>query len=290
MSKPLLTCEEALAKAATLIGGESPRLDAELLLSQVTGWSRTRFRAWPEHALSPHQQAEFDRLAAQRAAGHPVAHLLGEQGFWSLPLAVNDTTLIPRPDTECLVEQALALPLPDNARVLDLGTGTGAIALALASERPAWRIQACDAQPGAVELAQTNARTLGLAVDVRLSYWFSELPLSRFDLVVSNPPYIASNDPHLRQGDLRFEPPSALVAGEDGLDDLRLIIAQAPDWLDSGGWLVVEHGFDQAGAVRTLFAATGFESIRTHRDFGGCVRLTLGRARTARILATDTHG
>ncbi len=277
MSEPLLTCEEALSRAASHIGGESPRLDAELLLSQVTGWSRTRFRAWPEQALSAQQQAGFDRLVAQRAAGHPVAHLLGEQGFWSLPLAVNDTTLIPRPDTECLVERALSLPLPEDARVLDLGTGTGAIALALASERPAWRVQACDAQPGAVALARANARTLGLTVDVRLSHWFSELPPACFDLVVSNPPYIASNDPHLSEGDVRFEPASALVSGPDGLDDLRLIIARAPDWLESGGWLAVEHGHDQSAAVSGLFAKAGFVAVQTHRDYGGRERLTLGR-------------
>lgn len=279
MSKPLLTCEVALADAASRIGGDSPRLDAELLLGQVTGWSRTRLRAWPEQVVSARQQVDFDHLVAQRVAGHPVAHLLGEQGFWSLPLAVNDTTLIPRPDTECLIEQVLTLPLPDNARVLDLGTGTGAIALALASERSGWRIQACDAHPGAVELARLNARTLGLRIDVRQSDWFSDLPATRFDLLVSNPPYIASNDPHLQQGDVRFEPPSALVSGQDGLDALRLIIAAAPDWLDEGGWLAVEHGYDQSSAVCELFTTTGFGAVRTVRDYGGRDRLTLGQWR-----------
>lgn len=281
MSESLLTCEEALIRAASKIGGDSPRLDAELLLSQVTGWTRTRFRAWPEQILDARQQAGFDRLVAKRAEGHPLAHLLGEQGFWSLPLMVNASTLIPRPDTECLVEQALALALPEDARVLDLGTGTGAIALALASERPNWRIQACDAQPGAAELARANAQKLALPVEVMVSHWFSELAPARYDLLISNPPYIARNDPHLQQGDVRYEPHSALVAGEDGLDDIRHIVDRAPDWLAPGGWLMIEHGFDQSEAALALFAAAGFQAVQTHQDYGGRDRLTMGRARTA---------
>ncbi|WP_228152621.1 peptide chain release factor N(5)-glutamine methyltransferase [Marinobacter profundi] len=272
----MLTCEQALRQAAAAIGGDSPRLDAELLLARVTGWSRTSFRAWPERELADEAAEHFAVLVSQRANGTPVAHLLGEQGFWSLTLQVNPSTLIPRPDTECLVEAALALPLPGAARVIDLGTGTGAIALALASERPQWQVMACDAVADAAELARRNACALGLPLEVVVSHWFADLPPGRFDLIISNPPYIRRDDHHLQQGDVRFEPSTALVAGDDGLDDLRVIIAESPDWLQPAGWLVVEHGYDQGEAVRQLFAAAGFTAVATRRDYGGQERLTLG--------------
>jgi release factor glutamine methyltransferase len=210
-------------------------------------------------------------------AGRPVAHLLGQQEFWSLPLKVSASTLIPRPDTECLVEVALDLPLPRQACVLDLGTGTGAIALALASEHPEWQITACDAVAEAVVLARGNADALGLTVSVVKSSWFSGLTPGRFDLIVSNPPYIPDNDHHLKEGDVRFEPASALVSGRDGLDDLRLIVDQAPDWLLEDGWLLVEHGFDQGEAVAGLFRARGFKGVETRQDYGNRDRMTLGR-------------
>jgi release factor glutamine methyltransferase len=277
MSESSLFCEALLASAAARFDSDTPRLDAELLMVNSTGWSRASLRAWPERLLDDEQMARFRSGVEQRAQGHPVAHILGEQGFWSLPLRVNAATLIPRPDTESLVESALALPLPDAARVLDLGTGTGAIALALASERPAWQVTACDAVPAAVALAQLNAELLALPVDVRTSHWFDGLPPQTFDLIISNPPYVRAGDYHLGQGDVRFEPASALVAGAEGLDDLRLIIGQAPKWLAVGGWLVVEHGFDQALQVRELFSAAGFQGIRTQQDYGGQDRLTLAR-------------
>ncbi|WP_166269186.1 peptide chain release factor N(5)-glutamine methyltransferase [Marinobacter caseinilyticus] len=277
MSEPLLTCDAALRKAAADIDSDSPRLDAELLLARVTGWSRTAFRAWPERALSPVQRTEFEALVAQRAAGQPIAHILGEQGFWSLSLQVNEATLIPRPDTECLVEAALALPLTAQARVMDLGTGTGAIALALASERRHWRVQATDAIPEAVAVARANNQRLGLSVSVSQSHWFENLPPQRFDLIISNPPYIATEDHHLGCGDVRFEPATALVSGRDGLDDLRIIVNSAPEWLVRGGWLVVEHGFDQAERVRALFVTAGFDAIESRQDYGQQDRLTLGR-------------
>ncbi len=266
-----------MREAVARIDSETPRLDAELLLSHVTGWSRTSLRAWPERELTAAQSAQFQTLLARRIDGEPIAHLLGSQDFWSLTLAVTPDTLIPRPDTECLVEAALALPLPPNARVVDLGTGTGAIALALASERPQWQVRACDAVADAVALARRNAEQLGLPVSVVASHWFDDLSPQRFDLIVSNPPYIAADDHHLSQGDVRFEPATALVAGADGLNDLRQIVAQAPDWLADGGWLVVEHGYDQADAVQALFRQAGFVAVASRKDYGGQDRLTLGQ-------------
>jgi release factor glutamine methyltransferase len=277
MTDKPLACEALLKEAARVIGGDSPRLDAELLLGYVTGWSRTSFRAWPEREVDLTLVARFSTLVEQRCEGHPVAHLLGEQEFWSLPLKVNPSTLIPRPDTECLVEAALALDLPKNANVLDLGTGTGAIALALASEKPGWRVSACDAIREVVALATDNAARLSLPVTVRQSNWFEDLPPAAFDLIVSNPPYIAGDDVHLGEGDVRFEPSSALVAGSDGLEDIQRIIAEAPGWLAGGGWLILEHGYEQGAAVRRFFTDAGFASVETGQDYGQRDRFTLGR-------------
>ncbi|OEY66852.1 peptide chain release factor N(5)-glutamine methyltransferase [Marinobacter sp. X15-166B] len=276
MSDAALTTVDAVQQAAADIDSDSPLLDAELLMQHATGWSRTSQRAWPERPLAEAQAVRFWQLVRQRATGQPVAHLLGEQGFWSLPLQVNAATLIPRPDTECLVETALGLAVPDQTRVLDLGTGTGAIALALASERPDWQVSACDLMPAAVALARANAERLGLPVTVVQSHWFAGLPAQSFELIVSNPPYIAADDPHLTNGDLRFEPATALVSGADGLTDLRHIVAEAPAWLVAGGVLLVEHGHDQGTAVRALFNQAGFQAIETRKDYGGNERLTLG--------------
>ena len=270
------TCETLLVSAALAIGGDSPRLDAELLLSFVTGWARTSFRTWPERHPPAPVVTEFQILVQRRVTGEPVAHLLGQQEFWSLPLAVNPSTLIPRPDTECLVEAALDLPIGGRARVVDLGTGTGAVALALASERPGWVVLACDSQPQAVELAARNAMTLGLPVTVALSNWFAQLPPETYDLIVSNPPYVAAQDPHLSLGDVRFEPASALVSGADGLDDVRRLVSAAPARLKKGGWLLLEHGYDQGQAVRNLYRKAGFNDVETRQDYGRRDRFTLG--------------
>ncbi|KAA9001905.1 peptide chain release factor N(5)-glutamine methyltransferase [Affinibrenneria salicis] len=264
--------------AAALAGGDSPKRDAEILLGFVAGKGRTFILAFGETRLTDEQRRRLDSLLARRVAGEPIAYLTGEREFWSLPLAVSPATLIPRPDTECLVEQALRHLPAQACRLLDLGTGTGAIALALASERPDCQVTGVDLQPTAVALAQKNAGRLGLRnVKFLPGDWFSPLTGQRFALIVSNPPYIDAEDIHLAQGDVRFEPASALIAAENGLADLRVIAREAPQYLLPGGWLLLEHGWRQAEAVRALLQAGGFTGVVTHKDYGGNDRLTLGR-------------
>ncbi|AXF58840.1 MULTISPECIES: peptide chain release factor N(5)-glutamine methyltransferase [unclassified Leclercia] len=263
---------------STLAGGESPRRDAEILLEHVTGKARTYLLAFGETQLTADQQAQLDALLARRKTGEPVAHLVGEREFWSLPLYVSAATLIPRPDTECLVEQALARLPATPARILDLGTGTGAIALALASERPDCQVTAVDLMPDAVALAQRNLERLALEnVTVQQSSWFTALADQQFEMIVSNPPYIDECDPHLGEGDVRFEPRSALVAADHGLADLSHIIIQSRQHLVSNGWLLLEHGWTQGEAVRNLFLQAGFAQVETCRDYGGNERLTVGK-------------
>ncbi|QFH71837.1 peptide chain release factor N(5)-glutamine methyltransferase [Enterobacter sp. E76] len=264
--------------AARLVDSESPRRDAEILLGLVTGKARTFILAFGETQLSEAQLAELDALLARRAAGEPVAYLTGVREFWSLPLLVSPATLIPRPDTECVVEQALARLPAEPCRILDLGTGTGAIALALATERPDCRVVAVDKVPDAVDLAQRNAARLNITnIDIRQSDWFSAVQGDRFQLIVSNPPYIDSEDEHLRQGDVRFEPLSALVAPDAGLADIDYLIREARAFLEPGGWLVLEHGWQQGEAVRALFHQAGFLAVETGLDYGGNERLTMGQ-------------
>ena len=269
---------ESLLNNVELPDSPTPRLDAELLLAQALGKSRGYLHTWPEREPEASQLERFQAALARRRAGEPVAYILGRQGFWSLDLDVASHTLIPRPDTELLVETALALLPATPLQVLDLGTGTGAIALALACERPAWQVTGVDRVPEAVALAQGNGTRLQLA-NARFaeSCWFSALAGQRFQLIVSNPPYIAAADPHLSQGDVRFEPSSALVAGVDGLDDIRVIIEQVPAHLLAGGWLLLEHGFDQAEAVRELLGQRGFAAVDSRRDLGGHQRISLGQ-------------
>lgn len=269
---------ESLLQNAELPDSPTPRLDAELLLAHVLGKSRSYLHTWPERELEAEPLERYQAMLVRRQAGEPVAYILGQQGFWSLELEVASHTLIPRPDTELLVETVLALLPATPAALLDLGTGTGAIALALASERPAWRLTGVDRVPEAVALAARNGARLKLGnASFVASHWFSALAGQRYQLIVSNPPYIAAADRHLSEGDVRFEPSSALVAGADGLDDIRLIIAQAPDYLEAGGWLLLEHGFDQAVAVRELLSARGFSAVESRRDLGGHERISLGR-------------
>lgn len=263
---------------AALAESESPKRDAEILLEHVTGKARSFILAFGETALSAAQETQLTELLARRKRGEPVAHLTGEREFWSLPLYVSAATLIPRPDTECLVEQALARLPAGPCRILDLGTGTGAIALALASERPDCQVTALDVMPDAVALAKRNVERLGLHnVQVLQSSWFTGVAGQSFGMIVSNPPYIDEHDPHLTQGDVRFEPLTALVAADEGLADIEHIITTARQHLVPGGWLLIEHGWTQGQAVRERFLQAGYADTETCRDYGGNDRLTLGR-------------
>ena len=276
------TIEEALAQAHDrLTGSESPELDAQLLLCEVLGKGRSYLYTWPERVLTGEETTAFEGLLARRREGVPVAHILGERDFWSLSLKVTADTLIPRPDTELLVELALELlPSDQPLTVLDLGTGTGAIALAVAHERPRARVTAVERSAAALAVARENRERLGLAnVELLEGSWFEPLPLeARFDLIVSNPPYVAKDDPHLSRGDVRFEPLTALTAGPDGLDDIRHIAAAARDHLKPGGWLLLEHGYDQGEAVAAILRSNDYRDVATHHDAGDNPRATLGRA------------
>ncbi len=259
--------------------GRVDPVDADLLLAHALGRARTWLIAYRDDPVPPPDAERFRSLLARRAAGEPVAYLTGRRGFWRFDLAVTSDTLIPRPETELLVERALdRLPQGRDLAIADLGTGSGAIALALAHERPRARVLATDASAGALAVARANAQALGLA-NVRFAAgdWCAPLAGERFDLIASNPPYIAEGDPHLVEGDLRFEPASALSSGADGLDAIRRIAADAPRHLQPDGWLLFEHGWDQGEAVRTLLSSLGYAEIATERDLEDRDRVTLGR-------------
>ncbi|RUO77244.1 peptide chain release factor N(5)-glutamine methyltransferase [Idiomarina seosinensis] len=272
IDQALLWCQQKLSTS------ESPAVDSRALLCYVLSKPRSYLMTWPDKLLSDQQWQQFQWLAEQRTQGKPVAHLTGQREFWSLPLTVNDSTLIPRPDTETLVAAALSLELPADAKVLDLGTGTGAIALALKSEKPQWQMVAVDRQQAAVDLAAHNSAQLQLPIETRKSYWFDSIKdLSGFDLIVSNPPYIDANDSHLEEGDVRFEPRSALVAANKGLADIEWIIERAADHLVANGWLLLEQGWQQADSVVELLRDNGYKNINRWADYGSVDRVTGGQ-------------
>jgi len=269
-------------KSLSALDGGSPRLDAEILLAFVLKKPRSHLHAWPERELPDRDEQRFRELIAQRLNGRPLAYITGTREFWSLELAVSESVLIPRPETELLVERTLELlPPQQTALVADLGTGSGAIAAAVARERPNARLIAVDNAPPALAVAEGNFRRLGLGnVEARPGNWCEGFREGeRYDLILSNPPYIAESDPHLELGDLPAEPRPALASGADGLDAIRLILACAPPWLKPDGWLLIEHGYDQGAAVRGLFSQAGLERVQTHRDLEGRERMTEGRLR-----------
>lgn len=267
---------EALLRAARATGEPG---EAEVLLAHALGRPRSWLYAHGQDDVDPAVAARYAALLARRVAGEPVAYLTGSRGFWSLELQVSPATLIPRPETELLVELALArLPADRPVRIADLGTGSGAIALALAHERPRAQVLATDASAAALAIAQANAAALGLGnVGFRQGSWLQPLPGLRFDLIASNPPYIAEDDAHLAQGDLRHEPRMALASGRDGLDAIRQIAIGAPEHLLAGGWLLLEHGWEQGAAVRGLLRAAGLVEVDTARDLSRHERISFGR-------------
>ncbi|MDP3609700.1 MAG: peptide chain release factor N(5)-glutamine methyltransferase [Methylophilus sp.] len=274
-----MNIRNTLAVAASMLSSDEATLDTRLLLQHLLNVNHAWLIAHADDTLTPEQYASFDALLQRRINGEPIAHILSSREFFGLPLKVTPDTLIPRPDTEALVEQALAIiPQQSSYQVLDLGTGTGAIALAIAKNRPLADVTAVDFSESALAVARENAEHLAITnVTFLHSHWFSALNNQRFDVIVSNPPYIAENDPHLSQGDVRFEPKSALTSGVDGLDDIRKIIKQAPQYLNPNGWLLLEHGYDQAQAVAALLSQAHFKEIGHGLDLAGIQRVTFGK-------------
>ena len=271
--KSILTSSvQALAELS-----DSAQLDCELLLCFVLKKNRTHLHTWPDKELSKGELSKFTTLLERRIKGEPIAHIVGERGFWSLNLKVTENTLIPRPDTERLVELALeSIPEKSKWTILDLGTGTGAIALSLAKERPSCFVTATDQSISAIDVAKQNTENNGISnIDFIQSDWFSNLENRKFDMIISNPPYIKENDPHLKQGDVRFEPLSALTSGPDGLNDIRVIIKESKNHLTENGILLIEHGYDQANDVCELLKQAGFSNISNFKDYNENPRVSV---------------
>ncbi|WP_051332125.1 peptide chain release factor N(5)-glutamine methyltransferase [Methylocaldum szegediense] len=272
---------------------ETARLDAELLLARVLNRDRSYLRAWPQKKLSLDEQKRFHALVEQRHNGIPIAYLFGEKEFWSRTFEVSPDVLIPRPETELLVELALAtLPMSGTADVLDLGTGSGAIAVSIAAERPLARVTATDLSSGALNIARKNAVRHGVRnIRFRLGDWFDAIACDeRFDLIISNPPYVADDDPHLNRGDVRLEPRLALKGGRDGLDMFRIIAREARYYLKPHGRLMLEHGFDQAEALTNLLSELDYADISRHADLQGHFRVTTARWEpSSRSFSEQTH-
>lgn len=276
-----LTLEQIIRQSSQQLApiSDSAKLDVELLLAKALGKDRTYLFTWSDKLVSSAEEANFNMMLDRRLKGEPIAYILGQQEFWDLILNTAQHTLIPRADTETLIEWSLELSetLPEQAKVIDLGTGTGAIALALAKENPSWQVQAVDLIPQAVELAKQNAELNDLTrVKIYQSSWFEQVD-GIFDFIVSNPPYIDPDDEHLSQGDVRFEPKSALVAANNGLADLELIADQARQYLVNGGWLLMEHGYDQREQLQAIFIQLGYQEVTTRIDLGGNPRITGGQ-------------
>ena len=275
----LQNARRQIAQALNMPDAEA-RIEAQALMRKAVGDVNRAWLIAHEHDIpSASQAAVFHQLLQRRLAGEPVAYLLGEREFYGLNFSVTPDVLIPRPDTETLVDGALARIPPDAPwRVLDLGSGSGAITISIAKHRPQARVLGIDQSEPALDVARGNARKLGAGnAEFRLSHWFAALAEERFDVIVSNPPYIAADDPHLAQGDLRFEPAAALTSGVDGLDDIRLIVSGAPEHLAGGGWLLLEHGYNQAEAVSELLRGAGFGEVGSGADLAGVMRVTQGR-------------
>lgn len=270
----------ALRQAVDILqSSDSPRLEAELLLCHVLGKDRSHLYSHPEALLSEVQFTSYRRLLARRRSGEPLAYITGVKEFWSLPFAVTQDVLIPRPETERVVELALGcFPKQHATSVADLGTGCGAIACAIAHDRPMWRVIATDRYEPALRIARCNAEALGLEnIDFLSGHWLAPLMARRFEIIVSNPPYVHTNDPHLEQPELGHEPRNALVSREGGLADIRQIVADAPYCLSDGGVLIVEHGYDQGAKVRDILRKRGFKKTQSHFDLAEVERVSLGR-------------
>jgi release factor glutamine methyltransferase len=280
-SLPQTTIAQALQQTQLDIAAT----DARILLQRVLNVSYAHLIAHPGQELAPEQAQQFYSLASRRAAGEPVAYLVGEREFYSLSFKVTPAVLIPRPETELLVDLALERVSTDRScKVLDLGTGSGAVAIIIAKHRPLASITAVDSSAAAMVIARMNAEHL-VATNVRMlaGDWFSGVAGEEFDLIVSNPPYVADGDPHLEQGDLRFEPHTALAAGSDGLDCIRRIITAAPTYLIAGGWLLLEHGYDQAAACRQMLSKAGFSEAFSHPDLAGTMRVSGGKRQNSPV-------
>lgn len=273
----MATIKQLLSLAeAQLQSSDSGRLDAELLLAHATEHPREYLFTWPERDIAAPAQEKFESYCARRAQGEPVAYIVGRQAFWDFELAVSPAVLIPRPETELLVETAIEILGPsDSAAIADLGTGSGAIAIALAAQRSGWQLTAVDSSAAALAVAESNAASLNLRnIEFREASWCDGLQPKHFDLVAANPPYVQAGDPHLTEGSLPFEPITALVAEQEGLADITIISEQARACLKRGGWLLIEHGFEQRESVRSILRNAGYENIECRQDLAGLDRLT----------------
>lgn len=276
-----MNIQQSLQQASTLLlsSSDTALLDVQVLLCFVLQCNSAHLAAWPEKDLTEQQAEKFLQLIQQRKNGLPVAHLTGQREFWSLDFLVNDSTLIPRPETETLIEFVVEkFSDRKNIKLLDMGTGCGAIAIAIASEKPAWEIHACEFSKPALTLAKKNSKKLKTEnITFTHSNWFSNILTQDFDIIISNPPYIAENDAHLFEGDVRFEPRSALTSGETGMDDIEHICATAKQYMTDNGWLIVEHGYNQAQLVNDCFSKNGYIELEQIKDLSGHIRMTAGK-------------